>query len=124
MNEHIEPMVLRGRVVTPTEVIDDGVVVLRDGLIVWVGEARAAGAAGWSGVPEAAATPVTLLPGLVDVHTHGGGGASYPDATTGEEALVAVLVTAAPDTLRQRADPSRRGAEPGMPTVWMQQRNA
>ena len=127
MNEHIEPMVLRGRVVTPTEVIDDGVVVLRDGLIVWVGEARAAGAAGWSGVPEAAATPVTLLPGLVDIHTHGGGGASYPDATTGEEALVAVrehrahgtttlvasLVTAAPDTLRQRVGVLTELAEAG-----------
>ena len=39
MNERIEPIVLRGRVVSPTEVIDDGVVVLRAGVIAWVGEA-------------------------------------------------------------------------------------
>ena len=116
MNQHIAPTFLRGRAVTPTEVIEDGLVVLQDGVIAWVGEATAAGAAGWTDVPDAAATPVTLLPGLVDIHTHGGGGASYPDATTPDEALVAVrehrahgtttlvasLVTAAPDTLRQR----------------------
>lgn len=127
MNEHIEPIVLRGRVVTPTEVIDDGVVVLRAGVIAWVGEAAAAGAAGWSHVPGAAASPVTLLPGLVDIHTHGGGGASYPDATTPQEALVAVrehrvhgtttlvasLVTAAPDTLRQRVGVLTELAEAG-----------
>ena len=116
MSEQIAPEFLRGRVVTPTEVIADGVVVLRGATIAWVGEATHAAAAGWSGVPDAVPAPVTVLPGLVDIHTHGGGGASYPDATTPEEALVAVhehlahgtttlvasLVTAAPDTLRQR----------------------
>jgi len=116
MSEQIAPEFLRGRVVTPTEVIADGVVVLRGATIAWVGEAAQAAAAGWSGVPDAVPSPVTVLPGLVDIHTHGGGGASYPDATTPEEALVAVrehrahgtttlvasLVTAAPDTLRQR----------------------
>ena len=45
MNEHIEPTVLRGHVATPTEVIDDGVVVLRDGVIAWVGPAAGAEAA-------------------------------------------------------------------------------
>ena len=116
MSEQIAPEFLRGRVVTPTGVFADGLVVLRGARIAWVGEAARAGAAGWSGVPEAVAAPVMVLPGLVDIHTHGGGGASYPDATTPEEALVAVrehrahgtttlvasLVTAAPDTLRQR----------------------
>ncbi|PVU83459.1 N-acetylglucosamine-6-phosphate deacetylase [Cellulomonas sp. WB94] len=116
MTERTAPELLRGRVVTPTEVIADGVVVVRDGTIAWVGEAANAAAAGWSGLPDPARHPVTVLPGLVDLHTHGGGGASYPDATTPQEALVAVLehrahgtttlvaslVTAAPDTLRQR----------------------
>jgi N-acetylglucosamine-6-phosphate deacetylase len=116
MSEHTAPEILRGRVVTPTEVIADGVVVVRGETIEWVGEAAHAAAAGWTGVPDPVEHPVTVLPGLVDIHTHGGGGASYPDATTPQEALVAVhehrahgtttlvasLVTAAPDTLRQR----------------------
>ena len=60
--------------------------------------------------------PATLLPGLVDLHNHGGGGAGFPEACTPEHArvaigehlrhgttsLVASLVTATPDTLRQR----------------------
>jgi N-acetylglucosamine-6-phosphate deacetylase len=116
MSERTAPELLRGRVVTPTEVIADGVVVVRGETIEWVGEAAHAAAAGWPGVPDPVEHPVTVLPGLVDIHTHGGGGASYPDATTPQEALVAVhehrahgtttlvasLVTAAPDTLRQR----------------------
>lgn len=127
MSEQSAPTFLRGRVVTPSEVIDDGVVVLRDGFIAWVGPAPAAADAGWSGVPDAVATPVTLLPGLVDIHTHGGGGASFPDSATPEAALVAVrehrahgtttlvasLVTAAPETLRQRVGVLAELAEAG-----------
>jgi len=127
MSEQIAPEFLRGRIVTPTRVIDDGVVVLRGAMIEWVGEAAQAAAAGWPDVPDAVAAPVTVLPGLVDIHTHGGGGASYPDATTPEEALVAVhehrahgtttlvasLVTAAPDTLRQRVGVLTALAEAG-----------
>jgi N-acetylglucosamine-6-phosphate deacetylase len=127
MSEQIAPEFLRGRVVTPTRVIDDGVVVLRGAMIGWVGEATQARAAGWSGLPDAEPFPVTVLPGLVDIHTHGGGGASYPDATSPEEALVAVhehrahgtttlvasLVTAAPHTLRQRVGVLTALAEAG-----------
>ena len=122
MSKQIAPEFLRGRIVTPTRVIDDGVVVLRGAMIEWVGEVAQAAAAGWPDVPGAVAAPVTVLPGLVDIHTHGGGGASYPDATTPQEALVAVrehrahgtttlvasLVTAAPDTLRQLVTPTGR----------------
>ncbi|HEX7806600.1 MAG TPA: amidohydrolase family protein, partial [Cellulomonas sp.] len=116
MSEHPEPLYLRGRVVTPTAVLEDGVVVVDGGLITWVGTAADAGVAGWPDVPTVDARPMTVLPGLVDLHDHGGGGASFPDATTADEArvairehlahgttsLVASLVTAAPDTLRQR----------------------
>ncbi|GAA2180250.1 amidohydrolase family protein [Brooklawnia cerclae] len=105
-------IVLRGRVVTPEEVIDDGVVELRGGLIGYVGPAAGATTAGT--IP--AGRPVTILPGLVDVHCHGGGGEGFPDATTAEQAMTAVrehrrhgttslvasLVTAAPETLRTR----------------------
>lgn len=116
MTERLRPIYLRGRVVTATAVIDDGVVVLDGDTIAWVGPVDAAGHHGWRDVPEASEVPVTLLPGLVDLHNHGGGGAGFPDVSTPEQARVAVhehlmhgtttlvasLVTAAPDTLRER----------------------
>jgi N-acetylglucosamine-6-phosphate deacetylase len=107
---------LRGRVVTPTAVLEDGVVIIEGDTITWVGPAAAAAGLGWRDVPDAAKAPVTLLPGLVDLHNHGGGGAGFPDAHTPQEArvaigehlahgtttLVASLVTASPATLRRR----------------------
>ncbi|MBN0041057.1 amidohydrolase family protein [Cellulosimicrobium cellulans] len=106
--------VLVGRVVTPTGVLDDGVVAVRDGLVAWVGARADAAAAGYTDVP--AGDGATVLPGLVDVHDHGGGGASFPDATSLDEArvaarehlrhgttsLVASLVTAPRDVLLER----------------------
>ncbi|PFG40709.1 N-acetylglucosamine 6-phosphate deacetylase [Georgenia soli] len=111
-----ELTVVRGRVVTPERVIDDGAVVLDGTTIAWVGptaEAEAAGFPAVAGTP-AAEPGVLVLPGLVDLHCHGGGGASFPDATSPEDvlravhehrrhgttSLVASLVTAAPGTLR------------------------
>ena len=127
MTEYTASEYVRGRVVTPTKVIADGVVVVRAETIEWVGAAVDAAAAGWPGAPDPVEHPVTVLPGLVDIHTHGGGGASYPDATTPQEALIAVrehrahgtttlvasLVTAAPDTLRQRVSVLTALAEAG-----------
>lgn len=106
--------VLVGRVVTPTGVLDDGVVAVQDGRVAWVGARADAAAAGYADVP--ADDGATLLPGLVDVHDHGGGGASFPDAATLDEArvaarehlrhgttsLVASLVTAPRDVLLAR----------------------
>ena len=116
MTEHGSPTYLRGRVVTATAVIDDGVVVVEGDTIAWVGPADAAGPEGWPEAPDAPAVRLTLMPGLVDLHNHGGGGAGFPDVRTPDEARVAVLehlahgtttlvaslVTAKPDTLRQR----------------------
>lgn len=108
---------LRGRVVTRDRVIEDGAVVLAGATIAWVGEAAAAAAAGHGPAVDAAPEHAGyVLPGLVDLHCHGGGGASFPDAETAEDAvravrehrrhgtttLVASLVTADPDTLRAR----------------------
>src|SRR5690606_16002682 len=102
--------------------IDDGAVVVSDGTILWVGPVSAAlhadpavrAAVEASADPEAGAT---VLPGLVDLHNHGGGGASFPDARDAAEAMVAVrehrrhgtttmlasLVTADRETLLARA---------------------
>lgn len=84
---------LRGRVVTPEGVVEDGVVVVDGDRLAWVGPHADAAAAGHGDAVAAAPEPepgTTLLPGLVDVHNHGGGGASFPDATTPEEAMLAV----------------------------------
>ncbi|WP_249669210.1 N-acetylglucosamine-6-phosphate deacetylase [Cellulomonas hominis] len=110
-------VVLRGEVVTPTEVVPDGAVVLSEGRIAWVGPAAQLPGTWADDLPTDPAPGTTLLPGLVDLHDHGGGGASFPDATTREDALVAArehlrhgttslvasLVTAPRDVLLSRA---------------------
>ena len=118
-NEAMQVRALRGRVVTPDHIIDDGVVVLSGAHIAWVGPADQAARAGFAdAVEQAQAAPEGgyLLPGLVDVHCHGGGGESFPNAETAERAMVSVLehrrfgttslvascVTAAPEVLRAR----------------------
>ena len=110
---------LRGRVVTPFTIIEDGMVVVVERHIAWVGAAAEAGRAGWGGLlADAVVAPEGgyLLPGLVDVHCHGGGGESFPNAETADQAMVSVLehrrhgttslvascVTAAADVLRAR----------------------
>ncbi len=82
-------VVLRGRVVTPDAVLDDGTVVVRGDRIAWVGPTEQAGAAGVAAPPRPVAG-TTLLPGLVDLHNHGGGGAGFPDATSRDQAMVGV----------------------------------
>ena len=67
-------MKLRGRVVTPDGVIDDGEVTIEEGRIAAVGrpshgERAAPDGVGW------------ILPGFVDLHVHGGGGHTF---TTGD----------------------------------------
>ncbi len=121
---------LTGRVVTPVEVIEEGAVVVTGEHIAWVGDARDADRAGF-GNAVGAATPAPeggyLLPGLVDVHCHGGGGESFPNAETPEQAMTAVLehrrhgttslvascVTASPEVLRERTRTLAALAEAG-----------
>ena len=106
--------VLRGRVVAPGRVIEDGLVVVQDDRITWVG--AAAEAPTGVVVPDARPGAPTYLPGLVDVHCHGGGGAGFPDSPDvatarraaaehlrhGTTTLVASLVTADEETLLAR----------------------
>ncbi|MFD1507453.1 amidohydrolase family protein, partial [Georgenia yuyongxinii] len=128
-----EERALRGRVVTRERVIEDGAVVVAGATIAWVGEAADAAAAGHGPAVDAAPQHTGyVLPGLVDLHCHGGGGASFPDATSAEDVLravaehrrhgtttlVASLVTAAPATLRTLvgllADLAAAGLSPGV----------
>lgn len=120
--------VLRGRVITPEEEISDGVVVFDAGRVSWVGTADLVPARLRAEVPEAESTPAVILPGLVDVHNHGGGGASFPDAADAQEAqravwehrrygttrMLASLVTAAEDVLLERATMLRGLVDSGL----------
>ncbi|MFD5751236.1 N-acetylglucosamine-6-phosphate deacetylase [Streptomyces sp. NPDC127033] len=103
-----EPVVLTGaRVVLPTGTVDGGRVIVQDGRIA--GHAPA----------DAATLDLTghwLVPGFVDLHNHGGGGASFTSGSVddvlkgirthrehGTTTLVASTVTGEMDFLAQRA---------------------
>ncbi len=113
-----------GRLVTPDTVHAPGWVRWRDGVVVDVG-------AGPAPVePDLRLPDATVVPGFVDTHVHGGGGASFgPDpeqALTaidthlrhGTTTMVASLVTATPDELersvRSLAELVRDGALAGI----------
>jgi len=81
---------LRGRVVTPDEVIVDGVVEIEGDRIVAVGPASAG--------DDPAPGDDWLLPGLVDLHNHGGGGASFTAADPDQVATAAATHLAAATT--------------------------
>jgi len=97
-------LVLRGRVVTAGTVVPDGLIAISGQRIVWVGRMDAAPSRAWP-TPQTVGT--TLLPGLIDLHCHGGAGGSFPDGDAegshraarhhlvhGTTGLVASLVTA------------------------------
>lgn len=107
----VPDLVLRGTAVLPAGVVPAAEIHLRGDRISWSGPAAAAPAAPGAVVLE---HDGLILPGLVDLHDHGGGGVSFPDCADpdaamtavlehrrhGTTSLVASLVTAAPDTLR------------------------
>jgi len=111
------PTVLRGRLVLPDAVVDDGLLVLAGDRIAFAGDVADADPNVAGGLPPADGT-TTLLPGLVDLHNHGGGGVSFPDAVTADEVrtgvrahlehgtttMLASLVTAGRETLLERAE--------------------
>lgn len=106
--------ILRGRLVTDTEVIADGAVVFTDEVLK---SGVATDILTEAELVEAELVEGYIFPGLVDVHCHGGGGESFPNAETAEQAMTAVMshrlqgttslvasaVTAAPEVLKARA---------------------
>ncbi|MEU8058287.1 N-acetylglucosamine-6-phosphate deacetylase [Microbispora bryophytorum] len=96
------------RVVTP-DGVHDGWLTIEDGRITHIGRGQAPrDGLGLGGR--------TVVPGFVDIHTHGGAGGSFPDGdpetaaaaaalhlSRGSTTLMASLVTAAPDTLARAA---------------------
>lgn len=81
----------KGTLVLPDSLMPKGAVLVRDGVIVWVGMASKLPAQidGVTGKPDAMKTIAATIdvgddyisPGFVDIHTHGGGGADFMDAT-------------------------------------------
>jgi N-acetylglucosamine-6-phosphate deacetylase len=98
-------MEIRGAV--PTAGLTDGVVTVEDGVVASVAAADAPGSSGAPGAPG-----TVILPGLLDIHCHGGGGHSFATtdpaealaaadyhAAAGTTGVIASLVTAAPEEL-------------------------
>lgn len=106
-------LALRGSAVLEQGLVPDALLLISGEDIIWAGPASQA-------PPHQADELIShdgmILPGLVDLHCHGGGGASFPDATGTEDMLTAVaehrrhgttslvasLVTADASTLRSR----------------------
>ena len=95
-------MEIRGAV--PTAGLTDGVVTVEDGVVASVAAADAPG--------SSVAPGTVILPGLLDIHCHGGGGHSFATtdpaealaaaayhAAAGTTGVIASLVTAAPEEL-------------------------
>ncbi|GAA1797078.1 N-acetylglucosamine-6-phosphate deacetylase [Luedemannella flava] len=106
-------MKVRGSVVTPTGIVSDGTVEIADGRIVEVVENDPSGRLPEPGAPGADISAAWVLPGFVDIHVHGGGGASFttgdPDEAAraiafhlahGTTTMLASLVTAPTHVLR------------------------
>ncbi len=106
--------VLTGRLVTGAGAVPDGAVVVDGPDIVYAGP-RASLPAGYADAapPEPWPSSAVLLPGLVDIHCHGGGGGEFgPDPagartaiahhrTHGTTTLIGSTVSAPPPVLRQ-----------------------
>ncbi|TDU04781.1 N-acetylglucosamine-6-phosphate deacetylase [Streptomyces sp. 846.5] len=81
------------RLVLPTGVVDNGRLTVENGRISDVSGADVSSSDGSPTLPVGTAPPLdlqgyTIVPGFVDIHVHGGGGASYASGIA-EEALVA-----------------------------------
>ena len=103
------------QVVTGTEVYSPGWVEVAQGTVTAMG-AGAGPRAVDTAQGDVALGGVTVVPGFVDMHTHGGGSGAFPDATEegsraavalqrrhGTTTLVASLVSAHPDELLREA---------------------
>lgn len=116
-------LALHGTAVLERGLVPGAVVLLAGGQVLWSGSAVDAPSYEASRTIE---HDGLILPGLVDIHCHGGGGSSFPDADGPEQmmqavlehrrhgttSLVASLVTASPETLRARvADLARLAAD-------------
>ena len=107
-----ERELIRGDLIASGRLLEDAVVLVEGERIAWVGAA-----ASWPGPPGdlPAPSPRLILPGLVDVHCHGGAGHGFPEAAAegmraacdahlerGTTTLIGSLVSAPADVLAKR----------------------
>ncbi len=105
-------MLLCGQVVLPTGMVDDGAVILDGPLIGYAGPRKALPAPLDAVEPRPLPAGSLLLPGLVDLHTHGAGGGEFGTSTasarraadtlhrSGTTTIVASMVSGPPAMLR------------------------
>ncbi|MGH3154396.1 MAG: N-acetylglucosamine-6-phosphate deacetylase [Streptosporangiaceae bacterium] len=111
----VDRLLTGGRIVTPGGVLNPGWIRLAGGLIGAVGAGDPRGQL--AGLAAVDLGGQWVLPGFVDMHVHGGGGASFTEGTAeqarqaadfhrrhGSTSLVASLVTAPVAVLEARAD--------------------
>ena len=117
------PFVLRAdRVITPDRELHDGWVVIRDDRIVEVGQGSAPA---HLAAEETGERYSVLVPGLVDLHNHGGGGSAFTDGPEaalrardahlrqGTTTVVASLVTDTIEALERQVRDLRRLVQAG-----------
>ncbi|MGX1159337.1 N-acetylglucosamine 6-phosphate deacetylase [Arthrobacter sp. SLBN-100] len=118
-----EEFILRGRIVSASMDIDDGLIAVAGGRITYAGPASE-----FPGSPGDAPEPGRiLLPGLVDLHCHGAHGSDFAQGSLegaraaarylhsrGTTTLLASLVTGAPADLVRNLKVLRSVAEEGM----------
>ena len=84
-------LALRGTAVLEHGLVPDALVLCAGERILWAGPAAHAPAGLLPEDDRVLEHDGLILPGLVDLHCHGGGGASFPDSEGAEEMLAAVL---------------------------------
>lgn len=84
-------LALRGTAVLEQGLVPDALVLCAGERILWAGPAAHAPAGLLPEDDRVREHDGLILPGLVDLHCHGGGGASFPDSEGAEEMLAAVL---------------------------------
>jgi N-acetylglucosamine-6-phosphate deacetylase len=82
---------IRGEVVVEDAVLPDAAVVVEKDAIVFAGLIGEAPPELAGVIEDARVWDGYILPGLVDAHCHGGGGQSFPNAASAEEAMIAVM---------------------------------
>lgn len=112
------------RIVTPDGVLQNGVLISEDARIAEVGTPNAVRVGGSTDTIDARG--LTLLPGFLDVHVHGGGGADVMDATPaalqtvcriharhGTTGLLATTITQSRDKIKRALQTARAAWEAG-----------
>ena len=84
-------LALRGTAVLEQGLVPDALVLCAGERVLWAGPAAHAPAELLPEDSRVLEHDGLILPGLVDLHCHGGGGASFPDSEGAEEMLAAVL---------------------------------